>query len=51
MVREKSNKTRLNNKKKQKDAPPKQIIPKVVPGDEERLRIVVGYDTPSPKVF
>jgi len=33
MVREKSNKARLNNKKKQNDAPPKKNIPTVIPGN------------------
>ena len=37
MVREKSNKARLNNKKKQNDAPPKKHIPTVIPGNSAHL--------------
>lgn len=42
MVREKSNKARLNNKKKQNDGPPKQNIPKVIPGAQHHVNKILN---------
>ena len=50
MVREKSNKARLNNKKKQNDAPPKKNIPTVIPGKSVYLRLYPHTHVRTPTI-